>query len=98
LIDLDGVIYLNEKDNKISGEGCEIIAPFNDKKPLEEIERSIIKTYRKQIWSKFIKAIKEYELIEDGDKIAVAISGGKDSLLMAKNYIDMENRTLNWNL
>ena len=89
LIDLDGVIYLNEKDNKISGEGCEIIAPFNDKKPLEEIERSIIKTYRKQIWSKFIKAIKEYELIEDGDKIAVAISGGKDSLLMAKLFQEL---------
>ena len=89
MIDLDGVIYLNEKDNKISGEGCEIIAPFNDKKPLEEIERSIIKTYRKQIWSKFIKAIKEYELIEDGDKIAVAISGGKDSLLMAKLFQEL---------
>lgn len=80
---------MNEKDNKISGEGCEIIAPFNDKKPLEEIERSIIKTYRKQIWSKFIKAIKEYELIEDGDKIAVAISGGKDSLLMAKLFQEL---------
>ncbi|MDR7871146.1 MAG: ATP-binding protein [Tissierellaceae bacterium] len=80
---------MDNKNLGLSGEGCEIIAPFNDKKPLIEIERSIIKTYRKQIWSKFIKAIKEYELIEDGDKIAVAISGGKDSLLMAKLFQEL---------
>lgn len=49
-----------------------------------EIERSIIKKYRKEIWSKFIKAIKEYKLIEENDKIAVCISGGKDSMLLAK--------------
>lgn len=56
------------------------------KKPLEDIERSLQKTYRKTIWAKFIKAVKEYELIEAGDKIAVAISGGKDSLLLAKLF------------
>ena len=89
VIDLNGVIYLEEKNKALSGEGCEIIAPFNDKKPLVDIERSLIKTYRKHIWSKFIKAIKEYELIEDGDKIAVAISGGKDSLLMAKLFQEL---------
>lgn len=49
-----------------------------------DIERSIIKKYRKEIWSKFIKAIKEFDLIKENDKIAVCISGGKDSFLMAK--------------
>lgn len=50
----------------------------------KEIERSIIKKYRKDIWSKFIKAVKEYELIKENDKVMVCISGGKDSFLLAK--------------
>ena len=48
------------------------------------IERSIIKKYRKTIWNNFVGAIKDYELISPGDKIAVCISGGKDSMLLAK--------------
>ena len=47
-------------------------------------ERSIIKKYRKELWSPFIAAVKKYELIEAGDRIAVCISGGKDSMLLAK--------------
>lgn len=50
----------------------------------QQIERSIITTYRKELWSPFILAVKKYRLIEAGDRIAVCISGGKDSMLLAK--------------
>ncbi len=50
----------------------------------KEIERSIIKKYRKEIWAKFVKAVKDYRLINENDKVMVCISGGKDSFLLAK--------------
>jgi tRNA(Ile)-lysidine synthase TilS/MesJ len=74
----------------LAGKGCEIIVPFDERQPLRDIEKSIIKKFRKNLWSKFIKAIKAYNLVEDGDKIAVAISGGKDSLLMAKMFQELK--------
>lgn len=54
-----------------------------------EIERTIITSYRKRIWSKFTKGITDYDMIQDGDKIAVCISGGKDSMLMAKCFQEL---------
>lgn len=55
----------------------------------KKAEHSIITTYRKELWTPFIKAIKEYQLISDGDRIAVCISGGKDSMLMAKLFQEL---------
>lgn len=80
---------MTENENKLAT-SCEVLIPTEDRKSLEEIERSIIKRYRKHIWTKFVKAIREYELIQDGDRIAVAISGGKDSLLMAKLFQELQ--------
>ncbi len=54
------------------------------------IEQSIIKKYRKEIYAKFVKAVKDYELIKENDKIMVCISGGKDSFLMAKCIQELE--------
>ena len=56
----------------------------------KEIERSIIKKFRKDIWSKFVKAIMDYELIKENDSIMVCISGGKDSFLLAKCFQELE--------
>ncbi|MDB0438116.1 tRNA 2-thiocytidine(32) synthetase TtcA [Clostridioides difficile] len=76
--------------SELSGKGCEIIVPFEERLSLRDIEKSIIKKYRKHLWSKFIKAIRDYKLVEEGDKIAVAISGGKDSILMAKMFQELK--------
>ncbi len=57
---------------------------------LNELEKSIITKYRSKLWSPFIKGVKEYSLVEENDKIAVCISGGKDSLLMAKLFQELQ--------
>ena len=59
----------------------------------ERVERSLITTYRKELWKPFILAVKRYELIQAGDKIAVCISGGKDSMLMAKLMQELQKHT-----
>lgn len=55
----------------------------------ELAERSLITTYRARIWKKFVAAINQYQLIEDGDRIAVCLSGGKDSFVMAKCFQEL---------
>ena len=59
----------------------------------QQIERSIITTYRKTIWSPFVLAVKKYQLIQAGDKIAVCISGGKDSMLLAKLMQELQRHS-----
>ena len=56
----------------------------------EGVERSLQKKFRKTIWTRFTRAIKTYELVKEGDRIAVCISGGKDSMLMAKLFQELK--------
>ncbi len=69
---------------------CEAVIPSVPMKALEEIENSIRTVYRKNIWNKFVKAVNEYEMIEKGDKIAIGVSGGKDSLLLVKLFHELK--------
>jgi len=59
----------------------------------EEIERTIIKNYRGRLWAPFVKALKEYELLKPGDRVCVCISGGKDSMLMAKLFQELKKHS-----
>ena len=61
--------------------------------PCAIAERSLIKKYRKTLWNPFIAAVKRYELIAPGDRIAVCISGGKDSMLLAKLMQELQRHT-----
>ncbi len=63
---------------------------ISERHSLAEIEKSIRKKFHKELFSKFAKAVKTYELIQEGDKIAVCISGGKDSMLMAKLFQELQ--------
>lgn len=69
---------------------CEAIIPDGPMKEVSEIENSIRTTYKKSIWAKFVKAINDFDLIEDGDKIAIGVSGGKDSLLLVKLFHELK--------
>ncbi|WP_416175826.1 tRNA 2-thiocytidine biosynthesis TtcA family protein [Clostridium sp.] len=74
----------------IAGTGCDILVPFSERLPLRDIEHSITKTYKKTLWSKFVRAINDFEMIKEGDKVAVAVSGGKDSIVMAKLFQELK--------
>ena len=83
----------NIDDRKMSSIGntsCEAILPTVPLKSLSEIEKSIQKKYRSELWSPFIRGLKEFEMVKDGDRIAVAISGGKDSLLLSKLFQELK--------
>ncbi len=67
---------------------------MNDNDFAREVEQNIRKKYRKKIWCKFTKAINTYELVKEGDRIAVCISGGKDSMLMAKLFQELKHHNL----
>lgn len=69
---------------------CPIIIPNNPIRNLVDIEKSIQKKFRLTLWAPFIKALKEFQLVQENDKIAVAISGGKDSLLLAKLFHELK--------
>lgn len=75
---------------KLGSAVCKTVLPIVPLQPLEIIEKSIQKKYRSELWSPFIRALKEFEMVKDGDKIAVAISGGKDSLLLSKLFQELK--------
>lgn len=77
--------------NLAGGYGEWLIKSFSKEERHEEIEKSIRKKFHKALFSRFTKAINEYELIAKGDKIAVCISGGKDSMLMAKLFQELQH-------
>lgn len=93
---LDGgfVAYLRWKFNKYLEQDKES-GNNTSEENVKEIERSIVKKFRKPIWRKFTQALNEYALIQDGDKIAVCISGGKDSMLMAKLFQELKRHGKN---
>lgn len=66
---------------------------MRDLTPCETAERSLIKTYRKSLWNPFIAAVKRYQLVSPGDRIAVCISGGKDSMVLAKLMQELQKHT-----
>ena len=76
--------YLRRTLSRAAGDEAQCLARR------QKAEHSILTTYRKELWTPFIRAIKSYQLISDGDRIAVCISGGKDSMLMAKLFQELK--------
>ena len=79
-----------KNENSLGDIHCPSILPSVELQPLKEIERSIQKKYRSELWSPFIQALKEFDMVKDGDRIAIAISGGKDSLLLSKLFQELK--------
>lgn len=94
IISEDAAVKLCEKGfdayNLAGGYGDWLIKSFTDDKRYIDIENSIRKKFYKALFSKFAKAINDYQLVKEGDKIAVCISGGKDSMLMAKLFQELK--------
>lgn len=94
IISLEAAETLSEKGYDVyslsGGYGYWLLNNLESSNKYKEIEKSIQKKFHKSIFSKFAKAIKEYQLIQEGDKIAVCISGGKDSMLMAKLFQELK--------
>lgn len=76
-----------------AGSGCEIVQPESELKSNAEIERALICDFRKTAWTPFTKAVREYRLVNEGDSIAAAVSGGKDSILMAKLMQELQRHS-----
>lgn len=77
--------------NLVDGYGKWLVGAFDDDSArLKEIERSIQKKFHKKLLSKFGKALNEYDLLQEGDKVAICISGGKDSMIMAKLFQEIK--------
>lgn len=68
----------------------DVMSKPEEQNKAKDVELSLRKKFKKSIWSKFTKAINTYELVKPGDKIAVCISGGKDSMLMAKCFQELK--------
>lgn len=75
------------------GNTIKIDIPEQDPHVEDEYEKAITTKFRPKIWSKFISAIREYQLLEPGDHVAVCISGGKDSMLLARLFLQLKKHT-----
>ena len=97
VVSIDVAEHLKEKGYQVESlEGgyaawlLDVMSKPEEQNKAKDVELSLRKKFKKSIWSKFTKAINTYELVKPGDKIAVCISGGKDSMLMAKCFQELK--------